>query len=160
MGQAVKPKGPMCLRTGMCCESVMLTLSPRALREAFRNWRDDVKGTKRISDIWMLYPMLAPYCRGVYEGRGPSGAPTRVYVYRCWNFRANIDGGECKVYEDRPTMCSGYPGYPDGETVKMNAPPVVMEGAWFKGCGYRPDGSGVDAMEVAAGLKPVPEDER
>ena len=132
----------------------MIDLSVKDLREDYRRWREGA-GQVKYESIHLIAPMLMGNCQGVFEGAVPSGQNVKKYVYRCAHFTREGGFGRCGIYEDRPEMCVGYPDYKNKAVeVTMNAPvepvePLVVESAWFKGCGFRPDGSGL----VAATMK-------
>jgi Fe-S-cluster containining protein len=148
-----------CLRTGFCCENVPLQLSPKQLRESYDGWFKNAEGVKVFKEIFLIFPMLRP--KGVYEGPGPSGVQTKAYLYRCVHFSRDKSGrGRCEIYDHRPMMCKGYPDYPGlSEDVRADAPKPVSAGAWYKGCGFRPDGTGVDPKSMVSCLKPIPPEE-
>ena len=64
---APKPRVPACMRTGMCCETILLSQSPRELRESYERWygKRSSEGPK-FDDIFLTYPMLIGRCRGRY----------------------------------------------------------------------------------------------
>jgi len=137
---------PACIRTGMCCENVLLALSPRQLREGFRNWRDDKPNTTRLTDIWLIAPMLEGRCRGKYLlPSSRPGCPKFKYVYGPCKNLAYEDGPKgkrmatCTIHEDRPHLCRGYPMYGAQESVEMRADAVNHNPGYMKGCGYNAD---------------------
>lgn len=154
------PFVPACLRTGRCCETVLLTLSPRQLKAYYMNW---VNGgpPPELFEVWLIYPMLAGRARGklVVENR-------TFYVYGpCKNLEFELKGGvalgKCSIHEDRPAMCRSYP-YGHGVETDSSRPGAAQgEKAWMRGCGYKADPEkGTSPAEVLAGLVPLSEEEK
>lgn len=152
-----------CVRTGMCCNSVLLSFSPRQLRESYRAWRDSkTEDIIRLQDIYLIFPMLEGKCRGKYTS--PNG--TTRYVYGpCANLGTEqIDGklvAKCRIHADRPKLCSGYPLYDQEQQVRMgNSVPNPNPG-YMKGCGYNADKEvGKSTEDLATLLQALEESEK
>jgi Fe-S-cluster containining protein len=152
-------KVPACIRTGMCCETILLLQSPRELREAYQEAMRESRRLPRMpgqqkspigswEDIHLIYPMLAGKCRGKY--RWPSGNLQFVYG-PCKNLTTEKvkfmkDGLEhertvaaCSIHEDRPSLCSGYPDYGRFTPVQMGPDAKPRSHGYMKGCGYNAD---------------------
>jgi len=145
---------PACLRTGMCCENILLENSPATLRAGFRAWqlkndrrlpldqwgRRDEPGKIIDEEIWMIYPMLAGRCRGKIQMDDKSWR----YVYGpCKNLGAEKVGqmsrAVCTIHEDRPRMCWVYPTYSDLQHITMNSRDPKMNPSYTRGCGFNND---------------------
>ena len=136
---------PACLRTGMCCQSIMLHLSPRTLREVYRNWRDEKPDSARLEDIYLIYPMLEGKCRGKIQTKYGT-----KYIYGpCknlgWEQVEERLVSICTIQNDKPRMCSGFPYYDTVQAVTMGLLPRENKGH-FKGCGYN--------LDTSAGVSP------
>lgn len=109
---AVSAEGE-CNRCGDCCTAIALssgvlarvgefseTPDPRddeTWRSWWTNW-SDVQRAEAI-DWWLNAQTVAGHWRSNGDGS-----------FRCDHF----DNGSCRIYQDRPPVCSGYPWY--GET--------------------------------------------
>ena len=93
--------------TGHCCKRFTLPYSPediQAQAEAHergdKSWLDS-KGGKHMKfnpDIEQIANMI------IYLDRGEKND---LYLYTCGNL--DKETGNCKIYEDRPSMCREYP---------------------------------------------------
>jgi Fe-S-cluster containining protein len=155
MSDAPAPaREPACLRTGQCCRTIPIHLSPRQLREAYRGWRDGTLPPQKppIEDIHLLFPMLGDRCLGKKVAVLEDGSRSFIYLYGpCRNL---IEGPvpACGIHEDKPAMCRRYPYY-DGT---RSANPGYM-----RGCGFNLDPqAGLTADEHRSALEPLTADER
>lgn len=116
-------------------------------------------GVVTYEDVYLIFPMLEGRCRGKKQAKFGL-----KYVYGpCAHFAWEIgpDGvglGGCKIHEDKPRMCSGYPYYGRVAEMTMGAMPPANPGV-LKGCGYNADPNAGNDRSVYAADKLMPLDE-
>lgn len=154
--ESMKPRVPACMRTGMCCETILLSHSPRTLRESYERWfgkRSD-EGTK-FDHIYLIYPMLLNRCRGKFITENGHFR----YVYGpCRNLDHDAQGlPTCAIHDNRPSLCRGYPDYDKGTELKMGV--SAGNPGYMRGCGYNEDPKvGLSASEMK--IDPLADDEK
>ena len=156
---------PACMRTGMCCETVLMAFSPKQLRDTYRAWRDgkiEGSGLIHLKDIDIVYPMLQGRCRG----KRTTSAGTRYVFGPCKHLAHDtVDGREiasCSIHEDRPQLCRGFPYYSAPQELRNGPHADVMQNpGYMKGCGYNADpGVGLVTADVNAELVPLDDSEK
>lgn len=152
-----------CVRTGMCCNYVLLSYSPRQLRESYRAWKDSKEGVGivQLQEIYLIFPMLEGRCRGKFKGN----AGYLRYVYGpCANLGTEEVGGKlvakCRIHADRPNLCRGYPLYNQTQQVHMGDSIPNPNPGYMKGCGYNQDKDVGNSPEKLGTLEPLEEAEK
>lgn len=90
--------------TGHCCKKFYLPLTPDQIKEEL-----ELSKTRppRFQDFAKIAAMVIP----IEPTTGMTGAPLRAedvnHYYTCIHY--DEQSGDCKNYEDRPTMCKDYP---------------------------------------------------
>lgn len=156
-----KPVIPSCLRSGMCCSNIPLRHSPRQLRESFRAWRESKPDITTLDQIHLIFPMLEGRCRGkkVY----PDGEVRYIYGPCAHLFYEEKDGKRlagCRIHDDKPRMCSGYPRYGRPEVVEMTDKGANTNPANDQGCGFNVDPNAGRPREFYAELIPLTDEEK
>jgi len=110
-----------CLRCGQCCKDVMISTSPKGLREGYNKWR---KGKNDyIKDVDLIYPMLIFKFYSSKDKR---------YHYECKHLKFKNKKAMCSIEQFKPEMCSGFPYY----IRKLKMTLDVEKPSQYKNCGY------------------------
>ena len=146
---------PACLRTGFCCEQILMTYSPKMLRESYEAWLPTIGfmgprfgSVTTYEDIHLIYPMLQGRCRG--KAKLADGSYRFVYgpcknlEYKEIPLDSEIGGpvkrgASCSIHEHRPKLCRGYPDYHYQAPIQMGNNQQPRNPGYMKGCGFNDD---------------------
>lgn len=81
--------------TAICCRKFHFPLTTKQLKADYLLWKN--RFPHNWQEIWMIHPMV------IFLGKDKKGK----LRYTCKNLQRET--GVCMIYENRPSMCSGYP---------------------------------------------------
>lgn len=152
--RAIAKKVPACMRTGACCENVLMRQCPKRLRELYEA---SVAGRSQTSEpeVETVALMLEGRCRGkiLHEG----GAVEYVYG-PCLHLGTDERGLPCcEIRDVRPKLCRVYP-YNSSELGAYKGP---ENPGYMRGCGFNADPAvGIRREEIDACLIPLDDSEK
>jgi len=97
--------------SGHCCKQFHIPVSPEELKkdhEIYLAWAEDQsKPPPHFKEIHIVGPMLIYIGRGNFLDGEFAPDENGTYFYTCKNH--DVVTGDCKIYQNRPKMCSDYP---------------------------------------------------
>lgn len=168
VGLDVIQSQPACKRSGMCCEHILLDVSPSQLRRDYELWVNGsiTHGQARFSDIHVIFPMLEGRCRGKWKN--PHCGSVRYVYGPCKNLTYETveqDGQQvklagCSIHAHRPQLCRNYPYYRAGRVMEMTASGKGQSPGYMQGCGYNADAEAGFAPKLFETLEPLTDAEK
>ena len=168
VGLAIIQDQPACKRTGMCCEHVLLSVSPSQLRRDYELWVNNsiTYGQARFTDVHVIFPMLEGRCRGKW--RNPHDKSLHYVYGPCKNLTHEMierDGEQvrvagCSIHAHRPGLCRNYPYYRSTRALEMGATPENANPGYMQGCGYNAQADAGWAPQTFDTLEPLTDAEK